>query len=191
MENEHIGKLDALIQEVEEELTSVEDDEERTEQLQEKLDGLNSLKEDYSKKEELINNQKTRAEKAEEELRGFKKTEEKSEEKVTPTPKNEGNLSQTDLLAIVKADVHEDDIDEVVDYARLKGISVKEALKTSIVRTILSERAEERTTAEATATETKRSTQRVPKSQVLENARQGNLPDEDGIAALVNARFSK
>ena len=189
MENENIGKLDALIQEVEEELTTVED-EERTEQLQEKLNGLNALKEDYSKKDELVTNYKTRAEKAEDELKGSKSSE-PEEKKEVATPKT-SDLTQTDLLAIVKADIHEDDIDEVVDYAKLKGISVKEALNASVVRTILAERAEERTTAEATTTDTKRSTQRVTPTQILDKARTGDVPeDDDGINALVNARFDK
>lgn len=188
MENENIGKLDALIQEVEEELEGVQDDDEQTTKLQEKLDGLNSLKEDYSKKDEIATNYKTRAEKAEEELKGSKGPE--SKEKVETPAKND--LPQTDLLAILKADVHEDDIDEVLDYAKLKGISVKEALNTSVVRTILAERVEERTTAEATTTDTKRSTQRTTPTQILDKARSGDVPeDDDGIDALVNARFER
>src|SRR5690606_10314539 len=55
------------------------------------------------------------------------------------TAPSQDNLSQKDMFALIKADVHEDDISEVADYAKLKGITVAEALKAPVVKTILSE----------------------------------------------------
>lgn len=65
-------------------------------------------------------------------------------------------LSQKDLYALMKANVPEDDIDQVADYAKLKGISVSEALKTSFVKALLSDAEEVRKSAEVTTTGTRR-----------------------------------
>lgn len=136
------------------------------------------------KAEELANNYKIRAEKAEAEAKAKKEV---VEEKTTPT---NDSLTQSDLLAIVRANIAEEDIDEVKDYARLKNISVAEALKTSVVKTILSEKDEERKTANATNTGNgRRGSERQTPSQLLENAKKGVLPDSDEeLEKLILAR---
>lgn len=102
----------------------------------------------------------------------------------------ESSLSQADLYALLKADVAEDDVSEVVDYAKLKKIPVAEALKSNIVKAILKERSEERETAEATSTSTsRRSNSRPTPDALLDNARKGNMPESDAdIDALIKAR---
>jgi hypothetical protein len=140
--------------------------------------------EKLKKAEEIAENQRIRAEKAEKELKEGKKSEHKE-----VTPKTD-SLSQTDLIAILKADIAEEDISEVTDYAKLKNISITEALKSSVVKTILSEKNEERKTANATATGNARrgSTKQTP-SQLLDNARKGELPDSDeDLEKLIKAR---
>jgi hypothetical protein len=133
-----------------------------------------------TKAEEIAENQRIRAEKAEARAR----------EDLKEVAPNTDALSQKDLIAILKADVAEDDIPEVVDYARLKKISVVEALKSSVVKTILSEKNEERKTASATATGGHRKgPSRVSPSQLLADAEKGVMPEDDeGITALVKAR---
>jgi len=137
------------------------------------------------KAEELATNYKIRAEKAEAEAKA--KSEKKVEENTTPT---NDSLTQSDLLAIVRANIAEEDIDEVKDYAHLKNISVAEALKTSVVKTILSEKDEERKTANATNTGSgRRGSDRQTPSQLLENAKKGILPDnDDDLEKLILAR---
>ncbi len=133
----------------------------------------------------LYENQKIRAEKVEKELKGFKSKEEVKEE-----VKTEG-LSQRDFLTIAKADVHEDDLDDVLDYAKFKKIDVKEALASGVIKSLLAERKETRRTAEATSTGSKRSgVKGKDGTELLRDAESGQLPEsDDDIEALVEARF--
>lgn len=97
-------------------------------------------------------------------------------------------LSQADIIAIVRNEVHEDDIDDVKSYAKLKGIPFRDALKSSVVRTILSENAEKRATAEASHAGTPRRTQSKPTDeQVLSKASKGEYPED--VESLVAARL--
>ncbi len=101
------------------------------------------------------------------------------------------NISTVDMYAMIEAKVPQDDIKEVADYAKFKGISIAEALKTSFVQTTLKENAEKRNIAEATNTGgSKRTTGKTSPDEVLKNASQGNLPDSDeGVVDLVQARI--
>jgi len=118
-----------------------------------------------SKAEEIANNQKKRAEKAEQELKNKKPDANKIE------------LTTKDTIALMNAKVHEDDIDDVVDYAKYKGISVTEALKSSVVKSSLAEKEEQRKTALAIQTGNKRPTnQKVSDQELVEKANKGELP---------------
>jgi len=115
----------------------------------------------------------------------------KKEEKVVAKPEaKDTGLSQTDLYALVKADVPEEDIAEITDYAKLKNISVAEALKSNVVKTILSEKKEERATASAANTaKAKVGTTSVSTETLLANARKGILPDNDeDMTRLIKAK---
>lgn len=145
-------------------------------------ESVEELRQKLAKAEEVANNQRIRAEKAE------AKTKE-----VKPQAKKENKdeaLSQTDLIAIIKADVAEEDIPEIREVATIKGISVAEALKSPIVKAILAEKAEQRATAEATNVGTvRRGHSAVTPATVLDKARKGELPDsEAGLDALFRAR---
>jgi hypothetical protein len=135
------------------------------------------------KAEELANNYKIRAEKAEK----------KAKETVKVETKTEG-LSSRDTIALINAKVHEDDVDEVLDYARFKKIPISEALKSSVVKASIAEREELRNTANATNTgRTRSGSSKVSGDSLLEKARKtGEMPDtEDGIKALIDARSKK
>ena len=149
--------IDSLVQEKLDADTDFQDeiailsDEEKETAIAEKKQELVKLTfkevhEKATKNEELAKNYKTRAEKAEAERK------EKGETK----PKND-DLSQKDLLSIVRADVHDDDVDRVVKFAKLEGISIADALKHSDLKAILSSRAEARKSAEATSVKPARS----------------------------------
>ena len=154
------------------------------------LDDIDDSEYEVSKAQEYGKNQKIRAERAEKELKELKSK--FSSPKEAPTPsKNTDAFSQTDLIALIKADIPEDDIPEVSDYAKMKGISMAEALKTSVVKTILAERKEERNTAQATSIGGQRRGATKPDSSaLLSNASRGQMPANDNdLEDLIRARL--
>lgn len=119
---------------------------------------------------------------------------EKAEKKVTAQPKAEPTtgLSSKDLIALMKSDVHEDDVDEVVDYAKFKKISIAEALKTTVVRASLDEKREQRKTAEATNVgRTRSGNVRNSEETLLGKARKtGEIPDNrDDLDRMLEHRY--
>lgn len=134
---------------------------------------------DKKKAEELAHNYKIRAEKAEAKIKTAK-----------PEPTQNSSLTVYDTIALMNAKVTEaEDIKEVEEYARFKGVSVSEALKSGVIKTILADKAEERKTAQATNTGKARvGSSTLPDEVVLKNASLGKLPDDP--SALVNARFN-
>lgn len=106
---------------------------------------------------------------------------------VIPPKKKEGedddegsknNLSTKDTIAIMNAKVHEEDIDEVVEYATFKKISVADALKSSVVKATLAERAEARKSAEATQTRTTpRANAKLSDDEIVKKAQKGEIPE--------------
>lgn len=120
------------------------------------------------KAEELAKNYKIRAEKAEGKIK---------EVKVETEPKNEG-MSLKDIRAL--QDVHDDDVDELVEYAKFKKISISEAKKLPEMQALLSSKAEFRKSSEAANTGTsKRSSGKIPDDVLLSNASKGVLPESD------------
>lgn len=101
------------------------------------------------------------------------------------------NLSNKDVLFLAKADIHEDDLDDVLDMARLKGITVAEAHK--FMKPILAERQEERRTASATQTRSTRGAQKNTGEDFLKKAeRTGEIPDSDeALRSIVEARLQR
>ncbi len=102
-----------------------------------------------NKNEKAYKDTKTRAEVAEAELKKFKPNE---------TKKEDSGFTIKDTLALGKANIHEDDIEEVLEYAKFKGISVADALKNPVVTATLSNKEELRKTANATIIRSSRST---------------------------------
>jgi hypothetical protein len=107
---------------------------------------------------------------------------------VTAT-QNEPALSFKDSFALAKANVEEDDIEEVADYAKLKKITITEALKSNFVKSLLKEKEEFKKSQEASTTpNTKRATPKITDDVILDNARKGKMPEsEDEIRALFRA----
>lgn len=119
---------------------------------------------------------------------------EKAEKKVAVQPKAEptGALSSKDLIALMKGDVHEDDVDEVVDYAKFKKISIAEALKSTVIRASLDEKREQRKTAEATNVgRTRSGNVRNSEETLLGKARKtGEIPDNrDDLDRMLEHRY--
>jgi hypothetical protein len=174
MENEELDVQES--ENLEEEETSKNDEEEK----------------DYK---ELYENQKIRAEKAEREakkLKESKTSEVKTPKKEEATSKNEPQLSVKDSAILLENKVPTDDWDDVVEYANFKGISIREALNNSVVKSTLSEKAEERKSASAANTSgSRRGTSKISGENLLEKARKnGAIPDDDKeLDALLDARY--
>lgn len=106
------------------------------------------------------------------------KTEEKKQDSTTKDSKD--NLTQADLYTLIKANVPEEDLDEVIEYATLKKISVAEALKSNVVKNILATNAETRKVADGTNTDGgKRGNAKLSDTALLANADKGILPESD------------
>lgn len=143
--------------EVQEEVTEVEEVEEES---------IEDIRARLQKAEQLAENQKIRAEKAERKAKEVVKTEAPS------------SLTTKDMYALMTAKVAEEDISDVEEYATLKGISVSEALKTGVVKSILAQKEEERRVAAGTNTgTTRRGTSKVTDDQLVDRARKGDAPD--------------
>ena len=158
---------------------------EKTENQEESIEDSSKDVDELRKKVETLEKQKNHWRK--------KAETPKEESPVEEIPKEEtNNLSGKDFLALTEAKVTSDDFDEVMGWSKYKNISVAEAMKDKTLQTILKERSEERTTAEATQTQ-KTGRKNVPSSpeSIISKASQDNLPESDeGIAELVNAEIA-
>ncbi len=108
-------------------------------------------------------------------------------------PRNESALSSRDTIALINAKIHEDDVDDVLEYAKFKKIPVAEAIKSSVVRASLAEKQELRATANATNTgRTRAPNSRVSGEALLDKAQKtGELPDsKEALNAMLDARYS-
>lgn len=100
------------------------------------------------------------------------------------------DITRTELYSLVKANVPDEDTEEVVVYAKSHGINVTEALKTAEVKAILKTRKEYRATAEATNIgNTRRGTIKPSTDTLLSDARKGVYPAD--AAELAKARTAE
>lgn len=133
------------------------------------------------KRADLADNYKKRAEKAEKEAKASK-----------PKAPSQDDLSSRDVLYLAKADIHEDDLQEVLDTAKQKGITMSDAHK--YLKPILDVRQQERTTALATQTgRGMRGANKTSGEDLLRKAeRTGEVPTDDaGLRALAEARLAR
>ena len=122
-------------------------------------------------------NQKKRAEKAEK--GGDKPPKKEKEQEGT-----QNSFSLKDLRALDTADVHEDDLEAVEDYAKYKKISIAEALKDPIMKTTLDQKEEFRKTANAANTKSSRpSANKVTGEQLSKDLSEGKVPEKGSDAA--------
>ena len=145
---------------------------------------IEEVKAKLAKAEEIAENQRIRAEKAE---KAEKSAKEKKESK------SDSTLSTSDLLAVMKANVHDDDMERVERFAKSEGVSVRDALKNPELKAILDLREEQRSTAAAAnVSNVRRGSTKVSDEVLIQNASNGKLPeDEDGIARLVAAKMKQ
>lgn len=128
-----------------------------------------------------------RAKKAEDELKALKSK---------PEPKKESSqevvITPKDYLALNEAKISSEDFDEVVRVAKILDKPISEALKDKTLKSIIAERVEERTTAQATQTKSPRGSQTNADEVLLEKAKKGELPKNDAdIERLAKAKWAE
>tara|TARA_R110002020_G_scaffold160173_5_gene344534 strand:+ start:155 stop:709 length:555 start_codon:yes stop_codon:yes gene_type:complete len=135
-----------------------------------------------------------RAKKAEAAIIKAKSKPKAQKESKEVTPKTDSKLSIFDQKAIFNADIDtQEDLDEILDYADRKGVSVSDALNSTVIKATLAENAEIRKSAKAVNTGTgRRASGTLTDAQLASNAAQGKMPSsEEDIARLALARFQK
>lgn len=129
---------------------------------------VEEIKARLAKAEELAKNYKIRAEKAETRVK------EPVLDSTSPT------LSAKDILAVSKAGLDPEDLDEVIEYANYKRIPIHEALKSPVVKATIAQQQEVRKSASAVHTSSaRRTSSQVSDEQLLADARRGIFPDSD------------
>jgi len=101
-----------------------------------------------------------------------------------------GDITKTELYSLVKANVPDEDVNEVVIYARSHNMTATEALKTPELKAILKVKQEHRKSAEAANTGSSRpGTSKVSDEALETNASKGIFPEDDeGIARLAQLK---
>lgn len=118
------------------------------------------------------------------------KTDTEDPKATTDTSKN---LSSLDAMVLMRNNIEDEDIEEVVEYANFKKISIADALKSPVLKQVLADRIEARNVAEGTNTGGgRRGTANVSDEALLENARNGKYPESDAdLARLTKLRRTK
>jgi len=153
------------------------DDQEVIETPEEEIaeETIETPEEDVDQEKEALRKEKEELEVKNKKLYArLKLSESKKEESKESSP--ETMLSQTDLIYVAKADIHEDDIEVVRKHASLYGISMREAHE--YLKPNLAIREEERKTANATNSKSSRSgIKKVTDEEIISKARKGEIPD--------------
>ena len=148
--------------------------------VEETTESIDELRGRLEKAEQLALNQKIRAEKAERANKGTREV----------APQTNSNVSTKDLYALSKANVAEDDISEVEEFAKFKKVSISEALKSSTLKAILKEKDENRNVANASNVgNTKRASSKISDEALDERASRGEMPESSSdLVRLIKFR---
>lgn len=121
----------------------------------------------------------------------FERAKKAEEAAKTKTEASQDALSNKDVIYLAKADIHPDDIDDVLKQARVQGIPVQAAHK--FMMPILNERTEERKTATVTTIRSARGATKASGEDLLAKAEKtGEVPeDEAGMQELFRARLAR
>lgn len=89
-------------------------------------------------------------------------------------------LSQADLITVMRSNIPEEDLPELVEYAKFKKVSIAEALQSSVIKSMLAENKEARDVAEGSNTNGgRRGSGRLSDEALMDNAQKGILPESD------------
>jgi len=114
-------------------------------------------------------------------------------EQAKKEPRIAEDITRTELYSLVKANVPEEDTEEVITYAKSRGMTITEALKTPEVKAILRVREEYRQSEEATnVSPSRRGSSKISDDTLLANARKGEMPESDeDLLRLIRLRRQK
>ena len=117
---------------------------------------------------------------------------EKAERREALQTSTRADMSPADLVAVMQAGVHADDMERVERFAIAEGISIKEAVRNPELQAMLDVRNEQRQTAVATNVENVRRGASVPSADsLMQRASKGDIPSsDDEIEALVSAKMN-
>ncbi len=102
----------------------------------------------------------------------------KPETKTQPKEKSDG-MSIKDSYALIQANVHEEDLDEVLDYAKFKKISISEALQSNLIKATLADKSEYRKTANVSNTgAARKGSAKVSDDTLKSNLAKGIIPEK-------------
>lgn len=107
--------------------------------------------------------------------------------------KVDSSITAKDVLILTGAGyTHEEDIEVIERWAKFNGVSIREALNDSTLKTVLSTKQEERKTAQATASKGSARGVATPSAEaILSEASKGKIPEKDSdIEALALARMN-
>lgn len=176
------------------------------EQLRQEIIAEYSFEEDDERIDKILEIKKDRyaatqaKKKAREEAEQLKQRKEHYKKLATQTgdkkqePKGtDAELSIKDSARLQQAGIPVDDWDEVVSYAKFKGVAITDALNSSVVKATLKERQEERQSANAANSgATRRGTSKISGEKLIEEAEKGKFPETDEeIRAMAEARYKK
>lgn len=115
----------------------------------------------------------------------------KPEPKPEVKQENKDSLSSSDMFALLKANVHEDDIEDVKTFARAYNLDIKSAIKDDKLKAMLKINEEKRASSEAANVgPTRRTTTKVSPDELMKQAQSGKLPEsDDDIAKLMEAKL--
>jgi len=180
--------------EIVEETTETPEVEETVEETVEEVEEVENLSEEDVQQEEEQIDWEARAKKAEAAIMKAKSKPKARKESKEVTKETGSKLSILDQKAIFNADIDtQEDLDEILDYAERKNISVSDALNSTVIKATLAENAEIRKSAQAVNTGTgRRASGTLTDAQLASNAAQGKMPSSDeDIARLARMRFAK
>lgn len=157
----------------------IEETEDTQEQDLEKELEKEGEEEDDDNDEDSVDFWKKKAATAEAQKDHWRKKAQGATETKKETEASKDSLSSLDILALSRSNVHDEDIEDVVEYAKFKKISVAEALKSNTVKAVIAEKSEYRKTAEVTTTGAAKKTQSKVSDQALsENLSKGVVPEK-------------
>jgi len=163
-----INNTEETVNDEELKLDLSDDNSEDVETLKKEIATLKAQKEHFKKKAET-------------------KVETKVETKEEATVHSQ-DISQKDYLLLAKSNVDLEDVDEVIDFAKYRKISIAEALQNTTLKAILSDSKEKRQTALATQTSGTRKTNSPSFEALTEKAKKGDISESE-IDKLVALRM--
>lgn len=105
-------------------------------------------------------------------------------EKKTEKAESNAQISPKELYALGQANVHIDDFDDVVDYAKFKKVDIATVLKDDVLKTILAKKSEYRKSAEiANTAPARKGATKVSDDALLSDLSEGKIPAKDSEEA--------